>query len=169
MASLGRVGTDRPAPTDDDVDTLEYFDVTVRTNPAHSDLDLIDFMESAGNIDTANPRHNIAAVAAVKRLLRSLIHPDDFDLFWQTAREHGQQLEDLMGDVWALIEAITDRPTGQRSASTGGPLPTPETSESPPASLLDQLRPKLQKHHPGRPDLQVAALRTVEARIAAAS
>ncbi len=161
MASLGSFGTVREEV---EPDTFDYFGTTVRANPAMSDLDMADFMEVAVGIDLDNPKQAIRAVAQVKKLLRAHIHPDDFAGFWKTARANRQSLTDLMQIIAAVAEAAAGRPTGRPSASTDGPQPTPGSSPT----VRDIFGPELARHHPGRPDLQLAALRTIEGRVASA-
>jgi hypothetical protein len=93
-------------------------------------------------------------MGALKGFLRSLIHPEDFAAFWAAAKANGQRFSDLMTIGRRIIEGVTDRPTGRPSGSTDGPSSTPTNSRSGAASIAASA-------HPGRPDLQVAALRAV--------
>ncbi len=151
MTSLGDLGTPR-GPVDPD--TFGWFGSVVRVNPAMTDLDLADFLEVAGSLDIDDAAQALAAMGALKGFLRSLIHPDDFAAFWATAKANGQQFADLMTIGRRIIEGVTDRPTMRPSGSTDGPSSTPTSSRSDAASIAASA-------HPGRPDLQVAALRAV--------
>lgn len=151
MTSLGDLGTPRDAV---DPDTFGWFGSVVRVNPAMTDLDLADFLEVAGSLDIDDAAQALAAMGALKGFLRSLIHPDDFAAFWAAAKANGQRFADLMTIGRRIIEGVTDRPTGRPSGSTDGPSSTPTNSRSGAASIAASA-------HPGRPDLQVAALRAV--------
>jgi hypothetical protein len=135
-------------------DTFTWFGVDVRTNPDITDLVLADFLEVAAAVDVDDPSSAAAAMAVVKGFLRSLVHPDDFAAFWATALRERQSLTDVLSVGRAIIEAVTSRPTVRPSVSTDGPSTTPTSSPSNMASIAESA-------HPGRPDLQVAALRAV--------
>ena len=119
MADLGSFGTAKPEP--EQVDTFGFFGATIRVNPAFGELDLADFFEVAASIDE---KDNAQAMGALKAVFRACIHPEDFDTFWATAKRERQGIEDLMGVVMAVVEAVADRPTVRPSDSSAGPSST---------------------------------------------
>lgn len=150
MTSLGNFGVERPAHEAD----FGYFGKTVRVHPDLSDLALIEFMESAVAIESMGAGE---AMGSVSKMLRSLVHPEDFDVFWKAARANRQTIEDLTTLAEALIESVADRPTVRPSGSSDGPLSTgassPVVSSSP---VVRDLEAK------GRPDLALVVVQTQE-------
>lgn len=114
--SLGTFGEthDDSAPLDAD---FEWFGKTIRVDPDFSELDLMEFMDSAGGLD----EDDSAAIPALMRMLRACVHPGDWREFWSLARKNRQQMPDFLKMVYAVIEAATDRPTVRPADSTGGP------------------------------------------------
>ncbi len=151
MVRLGDLGVAKGFP---EPDTFDWFGSVVRTNPGMSDLVLADFIELASAVDIDDARQAAQAMGVVKGFIRDLIHPDDFDSFWATAKRERQSLVDVLGVGKVIVARQTDRPTMRPSVSTDGPSPTPTSSVSDVASTAASA-------HPGRPDLQVAALRAV--------
>lgn len=149
MGSLGQFGETR----DGLVDTFGYFGHEVRVNPDLSELDIIDFMETALSVDNQDPK----AILILKKFLRELIHPDDFDVFWDAARANRQRVEDVQAVTKAIIEAVTGRPTGQPSDSSRGPSNMLTTSKG---TSSDRVLTRLD----GRPDLQLALVKARQAR-----
>lgn len=144
MASLGSFGVAHDQATPKiEPDTFTYFGVQIRIVDEVDDLDLIDFLEAARGVEDAG----LMALAAVKDGLRILIHPDDFTLFWKTARANKQQVEDLSTLFSDLLTSETDRPTQQLSDSSSGQLPTVENSLDDSSSPAEPVG--------GRPDLQI--------------
>lgn len=169
MASLGPLGVVHDEPPDDDPTTFDYFGTVVRTDPDLSELDLADFFEFADGIaavDTTDLKAMGSALGQVKQLLRTAIHPDDFNGFWRTARANRQELTDLFGVYMAVVEAQADRPTGRPADSTSGPPSIPQTSSP---DVEARARVFLARRYPDRPDMQLAALVTVRGRMAAES
>jgi hypothetical protein len=178
--NIGRLGQQR---ADLDLE-FDYFDQVVRVHPHATDAVEIEFLEAAKDIDLAEMENlDLAAIEAMPeddrmRLLRSmshaaqaghralmtslrrLIHPDDFDTYWKVGNEHGQQLRDRMADIRAItaavVEATTDFPTRQPSASPPGRTPAPPSSVagSPsPGTHPTDLTVSLALER-GRPDIQ---------------
>jgi len=168
MSRLGDFGVDHgPLP---EPDTFGFFGEEIRTNPAMTELGVADFLEVASSIDEGDARGAIAGLIETKRFARNCVHPDDFDKFWAKAQANRQDSEDLLGALMPITDAMLGgRPTGRSSVSTDGPQTTPGNSSPEPASLEERVLPRLVKAHPGRPDLQLAGLRTIEGRVAAAS
>jgi hypothetical protein len=153
VPSLGSFGRVVAAPAE--LDTFEFFGLTVRIDPTFGELSIIDFFESHGDLETSAT----AAMVATKEMLRVAIVKDDFDSFWEAALLNRQSSDDLMAIYQAITEAIAGRPTSQPSVSTVGLEVTPLRSVSPPADpAMDRLS--------GRGDLQSALLEARQARSA---
>lgn len=149
MQHLGDFGTPRPA---NDA-TFGYFGSTLRSNPDLSDLavvDLFDTMAGAGEDGSK-------AIAAIRAMGAVLVHPDDVPRFWELARANRQTMEDIANLATALIGAVTERPTGLPSDSSGGQASTAPRSAGDSSSRALELVE-------GRPDLQVVFLRQEAAR-----
>lgn len=149
---LGRLGTPRPQRED----TFDYFTLEgVRVNPDLTDLLMVDFLVRAQNIDEQDVP---AALGATRDFFGSLVHPDDFDQFWQEAVKQRQGVTDLMTTAYDLVEAMSARPTKRRSASSGGRHKTvPKSKPDSSSRVIRQLEKQ------GRPDL---ALVVTQARAA---
>lgn len=100
-----------------------YAGVRYRVNPGLSEVDVMDFMDEAQSLDPNAPQ----AVTLVKRWARATIHPDDFDALWKVLRDRRQDSAQIMALMWAVLDGVTDLPTGQPSASSGG---LPNTSQN---------------------------------------
>jgi len=149
MANLGKFGEAREELTD----TFEYFETEIRVNPNLSEVDILDFMETAFTVDQEDPK----AILVVKEFLKSLVHPDDFNTFWETARAKRQRIEDIQNVAKSIVEAVTSRPTQQPSGSVRGRRSTKAKSKAVSSSrVLTRLG--------GRPDLQLAVVKAQEGR-----
>lgn len=134
--------------------TFGFYGHDIRVAADASELAFIDFMEEFGTLDEDDPK----GFKATKDLLRSFIHPDDFDLFWSTAKQNRQGVEQLITVVKTVVEALAERPTGQPSVSAGGPVSTLPKSEGDSSSaVIHSLIAK------GRPDLANMAVMAREA------
>lgn len=120
--SLGNFGT----PRDEVEADFNYFGLVVRVHPDMSDLVMVDFMERLGKIDEEDVA---AGMHALSQLLTSVVHPDDFETFWRTAKANRQTLQDIMEVAALVIQAAADRPTVQPSDSSGGPTHVVTSSE----------------------------------------
>lgn len=149
MANLGDFGQQR-----DGIDiSFTYFGDEIRVNPDLSELDVLDFMEQASSMDDEDPR----SVHILKGFFRSLLHPDDFETFWGSARRNRQRVDDIQNVAKAVIEAISARPTSQPSDSSPGRRHTARKSRAVSSGkVLNRLA--------GRPDLQLAVVKRQEAR-----
>lgn len=171
MASIGRFGTKH---SEIDLD-FDWFDKTVRVNPDASQLTIVEFLDQASEISQSD---EVLGARIVMRLLHEIVHPDDFDSFWATAKRERQQTEELMELAKAVMEAIAGFPTGQQSASPAGPSntrlksvvdlpsqdpPTPNLSPAS-SSAADKALAMLR----GRPDLQEFVIMNEEAEKAKA-
>lgn len=138
---------------EDMAETFDYFTIEIRVNPTLSELDILDFMESVAAADEDDP----SSALVVKGFLRSLIHVDDFDLFWLTAKAHRQRVDDLQRVTKAIVEAVTARPTQQPSDSpTGRPATRRKSKVASSSRVLHRLA--------GRPDLQLAVVKAQQAQ-----
>jgi hypothetical protein len=119
-------GTSEPAPPL--IATFGYFGETIRVNPDLTEVDMIDFLDSANSVDQNDPK----SMTMVKDLVRAHVHPDDFDQFWELRRKNRQGVQATVATVWQIVAAVTQRPTGRPSDSSGGPpvtsQPLPDTS-----------------------------------------
>jgi hypothetical protein len=122
VSDLGTFGTKKPEA---EGDTFGWFEHTLRINPSFGELELADFLEAATVIDAENVSESMGVL---KGSLRAAVHPDDFELFWSTAKRERQGLEDVMAVFMALVEAVADRPTERPSDSSDGPTSVADTS-----------------------------------------
>lgn len=140
VVSLGSFGTAAgvaPQPAPAVVLAFQWYGERVRVNADASELDLVEFMGTVGELDETDTR----AIGPVFRLLQRWVHPDDWHTFWQLCRVHRASLDsDLLPLVKALAEGTTGRPTVLPSDSSGGPSPTAQSSTAGAASrVLDGL------------------------------
>lgn len=152
---IGDLGVDR---SHEELEPLDfgYFGETIRVAPTYTDAEILDFIDGATRVDLADPR----SLLFVKDAMRRAIHPKDFDLFWRTASENRQTVEDRMTILKAITEAVGNRPTQRSSDSSAGPSTTPAKSGDDSSSrVLSRLD--------GRPDLQLLVHDTATARAAA--
>jgi hypothetical protein len=140
---------------------FRFYGESVRVHPALSDLAFIDFMDEAGQLEipedldaedmTPEQRTQILnANTSVKRFLRQVIHPEDFERFWVTARAHAATMADLMVLAQTVVSGVAGRPTQSRSGSSPGREPTPlESGAGSSSAVVRRLESA------GRPDLAV--------------
>lgn len=112
---IGDLGTVRNV--DDTVVLFGFFGARLRANPNASDLDFIEFLDKAENLDEVN---EVEAVRLVLGYLREQIHPDDWAEFWRLAKANHQTSQDLMLVSHQIQGAMAGFPTGQPSASRAG-------------------------------------------------
>jgi hypothetical protein len=158
VADLGSFGTPREAA---EPDTFGWFEHTLRSNPDFTELEVADFLESAAKVDEANISE---AMALLKGTFRMVVHPDDFDTFWSTAKRERQGVDDLMGVLYAVVEAVTDRPTERPSDSSDGPTRTAPTSAGDSSSRVVR---RLETE--GRPSMALMVMQASEAQGSRAS
>lgn len=136
--------------------SFTYFEGTrIRVNPDLSELDVIDLLEQADQVDVNSPK----AMTMVKDYVRAHIHADDFEEFWRLARKHGQSPSQLMEACWRLLDGISGNPTGGRSGSSPG---QPETKTSSPSTSSAQVT-DLAEHRTKR-EAYVRQIAALEAR-----
>jgi hypothetical protein len=144
MGSIGTFGVAPDLPQEEQAgvepETFTYFGKEIRLASEFNEVELVDLMEAARNVDERDP----TAVVVIKDTLRIFMDSRDFDDFWATAKRNKQKIEDLAILMQQLMTALTDRPTQRPSGSSVGRSLTVENlpGDSPtPVSL-------------GRPDLQ---------------
>jgi hypothetical protein len=151
MRDLGNFGSVRPA----NEGTFSYFGTTVRVHPDLTDLALIDLATKM--LAAESTKDGQEAIRMVADVAGMIVHPDDADEFWRSARANRQTMQDVIGLAAELIGALAERPTVLPSDSSGG-QPTTGTSST------DGSSSQALRLLEGRPDLQVAVLRSEQAR-----
>ena len=132
-----------------------FFDETVRFSPSFGEIDLIDFLEAAREVDAEAP----SAMSIMKDTFRACIHPEDFDRFWTTARRERQGVLDLMPILWAAVESVTDRPTQRPSDSSDGPqIIEPKSADASSSRVVHRFEQQ------GRPDLALLVEKSTAGR-----
>lgn len=142
MGSIGSFGTAR----DVEEQTFDYFGTDIRIDPEIGELDYLEYLDAATAGD-----ETASAVTQIRGVLGLLLLDEDVDLFWSLAKKNKQSQEDVLNVCQQIIEAITDRPTGESSDSSSGTGTTATTSGG---EVSSRVRESLSK----RPDL----LRVVE-------
>lgn len=92
------------------------------------------------------------AMGVVDELLEQCVRPEDSARFDGLCDEHGASMEELMEFMAKVMAAVSERPTVRPSVLSDGPTTTPPKSGSSSDVAVTEL-------FPGRPDLQVMALR----------
>lgn len=178
MASLGSFGTERE-PLDLD---FNWFGETIRVNPDASDLDFMEFMQNAENIELPDDLEGLTAsqqaavmntmtavTTAMNAFVRGQIHPQDWERFWRTAKAHRQQNSDLMQLSRDITAAVARFPTGRSSGS--GTTPSTTSPKSSAAASSTARRERVTGHAlellKGRPDLKLALINQRNAESAA--
>ena len=171
---LGSLGQERDPI---DADFMYLNKVRIRVHPDATDLELTSFMEKAARISMNEEEMDEQVVAsqasetllAVMSFMRQQIHPDDWDLFWDTAKKYRQTTRDLMEISQELVAAVAGFPTGPPSASSGGRSPTRKKSKGNSSSRGS--RPREQRvfeqaleETKGRPDRQEVVVQMHEVR-----
>lgn len=186
----GEFGTVRP-PVDAD---FPYFGQVIRLHPDANDLVFTELMMKARSIDLGDldpndpaswdPETTAAANEAAglaTDMIRQQIHPDDWALFWATARANRQHTIDVMALSQTLAGLVADFPTGPSSASSNGRTTTGRKSKAGSSSPGRRTRSPTGRRAPsardtvvvleqfkGRPDLKAAAMQADRARRAEA-
>lgn len=158
---IGDFGTVRDlAPVE--VATFGYFGKTYRTHPEMADdYAMADLSELIVSVDTLD---GLGQLAALKRLLRLMIHPEDFDEVWRVGRENRQDFDDIAELAKALLVAASGRPTERPADSSAGPQPTPANSGGD-----SSLRVQREFEAKGRPDLALVVQEVREYRESASA
>ncbi len=144
--------------------TFGYFGLVIRVHPNASDLELIEFLIAAGEVDEHD---QIKGMLALGRYLKGLVHPDDWDAFWAASKGNRQTLTDLMQTAQSIVEAVSGFPTGQSSASPGGRGGTRTRSQAGSSSRRGRDQRRTLELLAGRPDMQQLVVLADETRAAA--
>jgi hypothetical protein len=144
MGHLGELGKARV-----NTDTFGWFGNVIRVGPSFTSLRLIGFMEVAATIEDSN---EVEAMKAVHDFLHSLVHEDDWDVFWKSSIDNGQTVEDLLDLMQVLTANEADRPTRRRSGSSAGRRKTVAKSKEDSSTPVT-----LRLARQGRPDLAMIA------------
>lgn len=134
--------------------TFGWFGEDIRVNPELSELDIIDFAESAMHVDEDSEE----AITLIKRTMRLYIHADDFDRFWALSSRKRVRVETLMLTMNRITELVSGRPTGPLSDSSPG---QPTTVESLKEDSSSRAMRRLESE--GRPDLALVVVQRQEA------
>jgi hypothetical protein len=166
MANLGNLGV----PKSVEVDSFGWFGAEIRVHPRLTDLALMDFIGEAAKMEEDDPR----VTGFIKEQARLVIHPDDFDAFWQGALDNGQSSIDLLTVMKTIVESQSARPTRLPAGSWAGQPQTvvtsPDVSSLPDtaASPLMAMDRRAIEGMAGRPELMLVADRAARERAAAA-
>ncbi len=164
MASLGELGTPKPKVAD----SFGWFGTEVRVNPTLTDIVLMDFAEEASKIDEDSPE----VLGFIKKQMRLVVHRDDFDAFWSTALENGQDSSDLMAVMTTIVESTAKRPTQLPADSSAGQprtvVTSPDVSSLPDTEVspLTAMDRTALANFSGRPELMLVADRAARERAA---
>lgn len=136
-----------------------WFGAEVRVNPNISDTAIADFVESIGDMEDDDPN----AIVVVKTFVRTVIHPADFDDFWELGKQHGYSMNDFSGAAGAIITAVTGDPTKGSADLSAGPSGTVTKLTAVSSKRADIIH-DLEGEH--RPDLAEFYLLAKEAGVA---
>jgi hypothetical protein len=131
--------------------------ITIRVHPHASDIGWTEFIESmrerpATEVDEGEVLDETMAY------VRGQIHPDDWDLFWATAKANHQNSMDLVILAQDIVAQVAGFPTGRPDDSASGPQPTGHLSKG------GLQRPARRGGGKSKKDKQKAAQRRVLAR-----
>jgi hypothetical protein len=132
IIDLGEMGGAERAPL---TASFNYFGDSIRVHEDLSEIDVIDFFESAEQINSkaSDPAVQQQAMTMIKGFVRRTVHPGDFDRFWSGVKSHRQTGQEVIDLMFRVIEGVTGNPSSPRSASSAGPTET-MLSSPPPAS-----------------------------------
>lgn len=147
---LGTFGTRRPA-----VDlTFTWFGSTIRVGPNAGDLELLDFLAKARELDEGD---EVGGMELTVEFLKKQIDERDWTLFMERAKENNQLMKDLLQVSRDIVTAVTIFPTGRPSDSSSGQPPTDaksmDDSSLPAATRVARRAMTILS---GRPDLKMA-------------
>lgn len=88
---------------------------------------LMELADAAANgLDSGS----MQGLAAMWRMLKSCLHPDDFPRFRQVAMDEDATTEDVLAIVKGVWEHLAGRPTKRPTGSPDGPQPTSMSSKA---------------------------------------
>lgn len=97
---------------------------------------LMEFAEAAEDVES----NSLGAMAAVMRLLREAVVPQDWQRFRAACRANKATTEQLLPVVMAAFEQETDRPTVRPSDSSDGPVSTePRSAAGSSSRVIERL------------------------------
>lgn len=129
--------------------TFNYFGSKLRAHPDSSELEYVDFIGKAIEVDE---KDEVESYHLTMGFLKQQIHPDDWDTFWQLARKHRQSVAKLMVLSQKIMEAASGFPTTQPSDSSSPPAKRQTKSKAVSRSKQEVAL----QHLEGRPDLKQA-------------
>ena len=141
---IGELGT----PHEEIKYTFGYFGQMMRAHPDAGELSYIDFLGKALEVDEEDEAEGYKLTM---EFLKQQVHPDDWDVFWQTAKENRQTVKDIMQVSQKILEEVSGFPTGQPSDS---PASQPKRSRK--SKAVSSSTPAVFRHMKGRPDLKQA-------------
>lgn len=149
--------------------TFGWFGQRIRVNPGAGELELMDFLVKAEDIDVGENEQDLEkslpAIKAVLDFLGRQIHPDDWDVFYDLAKTHRQSTMDLMNVAMKIVNRVAGFPTGPSGDSGTGTKPTGQKSKDGSSSPdLDLTRRALSLVPATRPDLAMAYVNAFEER-----
>lgn len=119
-----------------------------------SEYALLEFAAAQRDVEGGDANSS-AGMAALFDLVLDTLAEDARRPFKVAARKNRAKAEDLMKIVSAAAEDAADRPTSLPSVSSDGPTLTEPKSES--------VFERAERLQPGRPDLQMATVRALQA------
>ncbi len=103
----------------------DYFDFCgERIRVSDEDPSALPFLELADAMENGVDTDDTQGMAAMYRMLRGCVHPDDWAKFRKVSMANNASPEDLMPIVGAVWEAVTGRPSRRPSGSPDGPSAT---------------------------------------------
>lgn len=154
------LGAWQPEPDSEGVaeyGVVSYFgtDLRVVLDPLSLELTLEEFLDFAMELEEDDPK----SIPAVRRFIRTMLHPDDFEKWWKLVRANRQDVSAQMGFGKWVIEQVTGHPIDAASDSDSGASTTDQNSEGDFSSRVQQ---RLEAE--GRPDLALTVLLATEGR-----
>ncbi|MGZ6838561.1 MAG: hypothetical protein ACXVGE_22080 [Blastococcus sp.] len=135
--------------------SYELFGETFALADTISEFSLMEFAEAAEDVES----NSLGAMAAVMRLLREAVLPEDWQRFRQSCRTNKASAEALLPIVYKVFEDATDRPTQRPSDSSDGPPATePKSTGDSSSRVIERLEAE------GRPAWALIAKQVQESR-----
>jgi hypothetical protein len=152
--------------------TFGWFGRQLRVNPGAGELELVEFLVEADEIDVGETdmdlEASLPAMRATFKFLKAQIHPDDWPVFFDLAKVNRQSTMDLMKVAMLIVDKLSAFPTGPSAVSGAGTGPTSPSatdgSPSPVSAASALTRRALSMVPPTRPDLAAAYVDAAEAR-----
>ncbi|MGZ4663589.1 MAG: hypothetical protein ACXV5Q_00685 [Frankiaceae bacterium] len=133
----------------------ELFGETFQLANEIGEFALMEFAEAAEDVES----NSLGAMAAVMRLLREAVLPEDWPRFRAVCRANKASAESLLPIVYAVFQQETDRPTQRPSDSSDGPVTiAPRSAVDSSSRVIQQLEDE------GRPAWALIAKQVQESR-----